>query len=428
MSTVFEDLLTASFRGVTFPVNVERVQAGKKTITHEYPDSDRRFTEEQGKIPPKFSLEAWISDPDAISKRIRLENAFDQPGRGWLVHPIYGGIFVMATTRDGELRQTELGLFRLNLNFEVSEADITVTKAEPTSKYVAGIAVTKAMSDATDAFAAKYAATTGTADTLSAVTFSTVPGGAERQRLATAVTATFEAYKAAADETLDPDPDKLATFRNIINSNLAKVYTVVQKAEDMKQALVDTYTTLTNVVSAPARLIEVWRSLLTFSFATPENLTTVPEIRSTIHRSIQEQQTHIVALAGLTAALSDADYDTQTEVEAANAEFNNAFDQIVREGEAVPVPRELRASATPLVEDPAVLASLLELKSVFTAVMQLKEQQAWKIGTSPLRRTSFKLLTYQHYGALDNLDTIFELNAGTLNGANFDSGAQIIER
>lgn len=428
MSTTFADLLPASLRGVPLLVNVERAQGGKKTVTHEYPDSDRRFTEGLGKLPPKFSLEVWVQDPNAISKRIHIENTFDRPGLAWLVHPVYGGCSVETTTRDSEMRQTELGLFRLNLNFETSEASVSVTKTERTSKQVSSIAYTKAMADTTNALASKYAATTGTAPTLSAITFSTLPGGAEHQRLADAVTTTFGAYKEAIDLTIDPDPGKLATFRNTINSNLAKVYTVVQNAENMKQALVDTYTTLTNVVDTPARLADVFRSLIDFSFVQPPNLTTVPEIRSSVHRSTQEQHTRIVALAGLTAALSDIDYATQMDVEAANAEFSNAFDRIVLTQESLLVPRELRASAAPLVEDPAVLASLLELKSVFSEVMKLKEQQAWRIGTSPLKRSSFLLLTYQHYGNLNNLDTILELNAGTLNAANFDSGAKIIER
>ena len=105
--SVLEQLQPASFRGIPFLVNAETKTGGKKTVTHEYVGSDKRFTEELGLLPPSFSIEAVIHGNEAISTRLLLEDALDEPGLGILVHPVYGAIEVKSTIYSVNSNQTK---------------------------------------------------------------------------------------------------------------------------------------------------------------------------------------------------------------------------------------------------------------------------------------------------------------------------------
>ena len=47
---------TASFKGFEFLFLTETTSSGKKTISHEYPNTDKRFVEEVGIIPKKIQM------------------------------------------------------------------------------------------------------------------------------------------------------------------------------------------------------------------------------------------------------------------------------------------------------------------------------------------------------------------------------------
>ena len=146
-----ERLLPASFRGVTFLCPNDRLTEGRKTVTHEYVNSDKRFVEDLGAMPPKFSMTIIIADDinfNADEKRDQLRNALKTPGPGLLIHPVYGR---QEVTVEGEYEVSredrELGSYSFNVTFAVSEAGIQpdVIQAQQATVFARDVALRSAV-------------------------------------------------------------------------------------------------------------------------------------------------------------------------------------------------------------------------------------------------------------------------------------------
>lgn len=84
----------ASFRGVQFGVTSADLEAGRRTVLHEFPQRDEPYLEDMGAAPFKFTLEAFVIGSDYLSRRDELEKALQDPEPGTLVHPWYGEVEV----------------------------------------------------------------------------------------------------------------------------------------------------------------------------------------------------------------------------------------------------------------------------------------------------------------------------------------------
>lgn len=94
-------LQDASFRGVRFKVQSEGSAVGRRVETHEYPNRDKSYTEDLGKITFRPNITAYVVGSDCFDQRDRLIEALNKPGSGTLVHPTYGELSVCV---DGEVK------------------------------------------------------------------------------------------------------------------------------------------------------------------------------------------------------------------------------------------------------------------------------------------------------------------------------------
>lgn len=120
-----EKLLQATFKGAPFYWRRLNTQLGKKSVTHNYPGTSRRFVEDMGELPKTFSVEAVISgrpgSDEYFQNKKALENALSSPGPGYLVHPTYGRVLVTAKPASVTEDLKRLGEARYSLTFEKSD-------------------------------------------------------------------------------------------------------------------------------------------------------------------------------------------------------------------------------------------------------------------------------------------------------------------
>lgn len=88
--------LQASFKGVPFYVQTSDVSAGRRTVTHEYPQRDEPFTEDLGRSARYYRFDAFVLGNDFTDQAESLRDAIESPGAGTLVHPEFGELQVMA--------------------------------------------------------------------------------------------------------------------------------------------------------------------------------------------------------------------------------------------------------------------------------------------------------------------------------------------
>ncbi|QLR42790.1 DNA circularization N-terminal domain-containing protein [Enterobacter sp. RHBSTW-00994] len=94
-------LQEASFRGIPFKVEGEGAPVGRRVETHEYPNRDKPYTEDLGKVTFRPNITAYVVGDDCWEQRDRLIEALNKPGPGALIHPTYGEISVCV---DGEIK------------------------------------------------------------------------------------------------------------------------------------------------------------------------------------------------------------------------------------------------------------------------------------------------------------------------------------
>lgn len=125
-------LLPASFRGVKFSVTSESIpKAGRKIIVHEFVNSDDQVVEDQGKIPPNFTIRAFIHSSKSGSNLIadfkqntkRFQEALDTKGPGSLVLPTLGSFRVFAGAYKINASQKSVGEVSFDISFHAGKPE-----------------------------------------------------------------------------------------------------------------------------------------------------------------------------------------------------------------------------------------------------------------------------------------------------------------
>jgi len=85
-----ERLRVASWRGIEFFIDDHDFETGLNTVTHEFPDREKPFTEDFDRKSRTFNVNGHILGDNYFQKRDELIAACEQRGAGVLVHPYLG--------------------------------------------------------------------------------------------------------------------------------------------------------------------------------------------------------------------------------------------------------------------------------------------------------------------------------------------------
>jgi len=91
-----DQMLPASFRGISFLIPQASVPVGMKVQLHEFPQRDEPYAEQMGKQTQVHRLVCWIIGDDCFERRDKFMEAVQTPGAGELVHPWLGRMQVKA--------------------------------------------------------------------------------------------------------------------------------------------------------------------------------------------------------------------------------------------------------------------------------------------------------------------------------------------
>lgn len=155
---LLHNLQPASFRGAPFLVPSDDSEEGRNSVVHEYPDSSMRYVEDNGRIPPCFSLRALLHGDNLPGKLNRLRSALNKPGPGVLKHPYYGTQFVSVDqTYRVKREDRDSGVIELNIKFIVTGPPALPGLVSGIAALVTGLAIS-AVTDAFRAFTGQFIA------------------------------------------------------------------------------------------------------------------------------------------------------------------------------------------------------------------------------------------------------------------------------
>ena len=127
MGLIVGQLYPALYKGVKFLIQNHTMTAGRKTVTHEFPNSDVRVVEDLGALPDSFSITGITTGGNYKNDRDNLIAALNSAGPGQLVHPFFGTLEVTSTTYTLNESTTSLNVAVFTMNFERSQANVFPT-------------------------------------------------------------------------------------------------------------------------------------------------------------------------------------------------------------------------------------------------------------------------------------------------------------
>jgi prophage DNA circulation protein len=77
---------------VGFVLDAGDTAAGRRVAIHEYPYRDTAWAEDLGKLPRRFTVQAFVVGDDCYQQRDAMLRAVEQSGAGTLVHPTLGSV------------------------------------------------------------------------------------------------------------------------------------------------------------------------------------------------------------------------------------------------------------------------------------------------------------------------------------------------
>lgn len=386
-----DSLNPASFRNVSFLVPSESVRRGIKTVMHEYPNSNERYVEELGELPPTFSLQAIVHGSDSINQRLRLESALLQGGLGLLVHPIYGRLNVKVLNFSVSSNQTEVGQFIFEIDFSQSRENITPEPSAPTNPTISNLAK-DARDKADDALENVFTPPENPSVFDSFVdTFQNVMDNVNKE----------------IKKVVDLSTSGAATFDRVYRTLTRNISSIVVSAQTLRENVTLFYTAALDAPVFVEQLEAAWNNLLDYPLTVATSPATTPD-----QQQREQNNTAIVEHLRLTALANSyeskayKDYTTDDDLTAARAQLNESYNsQLKSENETI-----TEVNLISLANDQDLRSSFATLRTNARRVFDEKEKAVFRVVDIIPGRSSMALTSYRYYGNIELLDQLIGLN------------------
>lgn len=412
--TRLNDLLPASFKGISFFVRSEVLtEGGRRIVLHDYPNSSERFVEDLGQLPPKFSVTAFVTGSDYLNRSDQLERALQEKGKGRLSMPNFGSRNVFALAYRKDATQVAVGEIRFELSFTAGKAISGPSRAPDTVETVYSIGdIFRAILGAT--LKLKWKEPTQTNNVQTAIY--------DFKQVVVAIESLYTSLNNISD---------IESTSNFINLNAP---TIVRSSDSLKSVLVDELLQsvsvglsggsgipelidLTNFGSGLSLSLSDIRSASVFSNPVAESTNVPLWSETTAERLIRNSNRMAIVNAARLAALSiayeqasDATYDNDLQLDNTRKMIEDEHNRLMNDD---------TQNADFLQSQPEVRFAMEDLRLSALNVLDSKEQSTFTLTTirENVPISSF-VLSYNLYA--EDFETSDQITARAINIRNLN--------
>jgi len=427
--SIFENYQTASFRNIVFILDDEITEDGRKVVSHEFVNSDRRFVEDLGRIPIIFTIKGFVHGDGSSSgfkERDVLKEALNKKGVGQLIHPVYGSVDVVADPYSVSSSMRNAGRFDFRMVFRSLSSN-----REPFIQPSRGVFGDIISPDQQNLLVTPP------------VALSENPSFATSSQLADiAQDARDVAAKSAEDIFVKAtDQDYFDKISEIYQQGLNKIRDVTETIEDdvlrslgltdIERLFVDPPGFLSNPEILFSELSSLYREISgagafnkwieagedfieLFSLGTETKRS--EDISSTDGALVSDYEVNALINSYQSAVITD--FNTVDELEEAESNIEALYQTVVND--------PIEDSIITNVNFPDLKLLLQEIRSTAAIIFSQKEQNVFKVITFDSKRRSFLQTTYDLYGSLDNLTIVANLNP-SINASTSRIPIQVVE-
>jgi hypothetical protein len=399
MSSTFETLYPASFRGIPFLVSRERVTKGPKTITHDYMSSHYRYVEQAGTYPSEFNLTCIIHGDDSFSKRKNFEKALDEPGFGELWHPMYGLLPVKVIDKFTiDSSDSSVGEHIFNVTFGISEYAL-IFRPRPgiNSNEVSRNAIDNTDS-ASELFEQKYE------EPKSIINLNSVKNQIED---------IIENFLGIIDTINEPVENALALFNNTVTKIEDNIYSVISSATNLVLNLNDLYFGFRSIVDDPSKLLDQYFLLIDYAISVI-NRNTALRIERSNNEILIRDHLNLTLMSFIIEGAVFKDYNTELDLNEVNDKVNEVYNSIFK------IDLDPNDDVFRLQEDVNIRNDFAYLYDLFIKNFIEKEQNVYKVKELPKAKNSTFLTAYKYFGHTEFLNIINNLNPA-INHCGFNT-------
>jgi len=394
--TILDELQEASFKGARFLIRSGSTAGGRKTVTHEYPNTDRRYVEDLGALQQTFSITGIThgKGSDYFVQRDNLINALNEGGSGELVHPFLGTFTVTSKPFTLSEDTTELGVANFSMTFERSDASIFPAQATSNKSLInrlSGNVTSSIQNDIGNIFNVSRQFASNFTDGVSILN------------------EVVQAFQLGSDiifkvtDQISPFNSTVDTFERNINQNITDPV-------NLGSDLTNIFNEYALLGTTPENQFTLDRNLFDFG-ATREPIlpTTVQRVQRIENRDIIDSAMRTNALALAYNITTDLTLDNVNQIDETAAILDDQYNFIIDDNnlsnDTVNILKDLRVEVRKFLDNERVTA--------------------FRIADVDTQEISTTLLAYQYYGNLDNVDQLIELN-NTINTSFVSGETQVL--
>ena len=310
----------AKWREIQFIYMASQMSGARKTAVKKFVNTGSQLVEDLGEDQRSYNVTGLISplrsdeidgsvpnqsihDVQYISKRDTFIKALETEGPGTLVHPLYGVIQnLVVTSYSLEETITEIGIGKLNIDFEVSNAtgapttsitNVSNIAADNRKVINAAIISIEENFEATPALLGVYASAKNKVTEIS-------------DKIASAL---------KFPEKLTQDIEKVS---NMIADFQDGVIAFTSSAEDLASAIGNVFDTINASIASAEAKYEIAREFFNFGYVTNKILSLVTKAntkKDTNNRTLNNAM-NAMSLTNAYLAVANKDYKTVTEIDA----------------------------------------------------------------------------------------------------------------
>lgn len=386
---ILDELVAASFKGATFLIDGTSTAGGRKTVTHEYPNSDRRFVEDLGELREIYTVTGIIHGATYFADRDNLIAQLKSSGPGELIHPFYGSVTVVAKPYSLSENLTNLGVATFRMTFERSNE----------SAFPRATANNSSLIDqkTTSTFDSMKADLINKFNVTKKFTGNFVDATATTTRIAAAMGINADTVLKVTAET-NEFSSLLETFVDNINVN---AFDSTNLAKD----LFNVFGSFNGLGKTAKDQFDILAGLFDFDDDQEEALpTTVERVERIENRDILDSTMQINSLAQAYNVTTSLDFQTDEDVQNVKNVLDAQYEKVIENNNA---------------SDNTVQ----ELKNLRVEVSKFLEKEsvnAFRVSTVHTNEIPMTLLAYQYYGDTEKTVQLLDLNM--INNPSFVQG------
>lgn len=419
MANFWEELESASFRGVPFLLENSSTKGGRKTATHEFINTDTRTIEDLGRLQKVFKISALTTSNSPsptdnssstaiyIRNRNNLVNALERGGTATLVHPYYGSHQVVAKPYTLIENFKEAGVAKFEMIFErvAPKRRIRVRAATTTTIATNGdIVYNNLGEDLTNVFTASSGNNYDNAIAM----FEDIPSsfnessdifvqGLETVNQFTTVDLTLE-------QQYNQVLGKINNFKASINDFTNNIRKFILAPSRLVNSVRSLFTSIVDLASTPKFAVLMLEDLFQFGADFPEFVLNTAE---RIQRKLNEVNVfNLIQIGALAEAYRQTSLITFTDI----LELNEIMPKLETQFNRV----------MPLITNPRTYTQLQLLRNLTVEFIDTQKLTIRELITIATPDIPVQVLTYQYYGNLDDYERILEVNA--IKDVSFTSG------